>query len=193
LLCEYMTIANKETQLVKFAEIFQQSMDQYKICLSDVGRRAMALKVGVCLIRYDLVRYLYEFNSPSLPLFVKIRAYADAIRVMIEGKDWIEKKANNELCKICRESGLGIDIHTSLAKKSKQVFNLSKISKYDDYRHALSGHYDVNIPEFMMKFSRIDAKMLLEDTKGFAEYLNQWVINLVEVFEIHNKDMQADG
>ena len=190
-----MTTVNKtNVRLLEFAEVFQKSIEQHNaFCGSDVGRRVMALKVGMCLIRYDLVRYIYEFNTLNLPVYAKTRAYADAIRVMVEGKDWIEKKANGELRKICEKSGLGTDLHTSLSKKCKRVFSLSKISKYEDYRHALSGHYDLNIPEFMQKFCGIDAIILQEDTRGFADYLNQWVRNLVDVFESHNKANSADA
>ena len=183
-----MTTANEvDIRLFEFAEIFQRSMEQHALCGTDVGRRAMAIKVGLCLIRYDLVRYIDEFGTPNLSVYAKIRAYADAIRVMVEGKDWIEKKANGELRKICEESGLGTDLLFSLSKRCRRVFSLSEISKYEKYRHALSSHYDLNIPEFLQKFSDIDARTLQEDTKGFAEYLNQWTINLVEVFESHNK------
>jgi hypothetical protein len=184
-----MAAINKTDALsFEFAETFQRSMEQHNaFCGSDVGRRAMAIKVGLCLIRYDLVRYMVEFNTPNLPEYAKIRAYADAIRVMVEGKNWIEKKANGELRKICEESGLSTDILFSLFKRCKRVFSLSEISKYEKYRHALSGHYDLNIPEFLQKFSDIDARTLQEETKGFAEYLNQWTINLVEVFESHNR------
>jgi hypothetical protein len=171
-------------KLFEFANVFQRSMDQYGTYSgSDVGRRAMALKVGICLIRYDLVRYIGEFETPDLPVYAKIRAYADAIRVMVEGKDWIEKKANGELRRICEESGLGTCLHSNLAEKCKLVFSLSAISKYVNYRHALSGHYDLDIPASFLKLCGIDDETLQEDTKGFAEYLNQWVINLAEVFE----------
>lgn len=189
-----MAATNKtDARLFEFAETFQRIMEQYNaFCGSDVGRRAMALKVGMCLIHYDLVRYIYEFDTPNLPPYAKVRAYGDAIRVMVEGKDWIEKKANGELRKICEESGLGTDFHTSLTKRCKHVFSLSNISKYEKYRHSLSGHYDLNIPEFLKKFSDIDARTLQEDTKGFAEYLNQWLINLVEVFASPNKGIQSD-
>ncbi len=173
-----------EPTLLEFANVYQRSMEQYDTYSgSDVGRRAMALKVGMCLIRYDLVRYLGEFEIPDLPLYAKIRAYADAIRIMVEGKDWIEKKANGELRRICEESGRGTCLHSDLAKKCRSVFSLSAISKYECYRHALSGHYDLDIPASFLKFCSVDAKTLKEDTKGFAEYLNQWVINLAEIFE----------
>ena len=186
-----MTADKNNARLLEFAEVFQRGMDQYNAFRgSDIGRRAMALKVGMCLIRYDLVRYLYEFEKPDLPLYAKIRAYADAIRVMVEGRDWIEKKANGELCKICEASGLGIDFHATLARRCKGVFSLSAISKYDVYRHALSGHYDLDIPKSLHKFSGIDARVLQEDTRGFAEYLNQWVMNLAEVFESPNKHLE---
>jgi hypothetical protein len=171
-------------RLLKFAAVFQRSVEQHGAYSgTDVGRRAMALKVGMCLIRYDLVRYIYEFEAADLPVYAKVRAYADAIRVMIEGMDWIEKKANGELRKICDESGLGTSFHSTLAERCKRVFSLSAISKYTKYRNALSGHYDLDIPESLQNFCGIDAKTLQEDTKGFAEYLNQWVNNLAEVFE----------
>jgi hypothetical protein len=70
------------------------------------------------------------------------------------------------------------------------VFSLSAISKYEVYRHALSSHYDLNIPESLQKFCGIDARALQEDTRGFAEYLNQWVMNLAEVFESPNKHLE---
>jgi hypothetical protein len=170
--------------LLEFAMVFQKSMEQHGAYSgTDVGRRAMALKVGMCLIRYDLVRYICEFEAVDLPVYAKVRAYADAIRVMVEGKDWIEKKANGELRKICDESGLGTCLHSTLAERCKRVFSLSDITKYTRYRHALSGHYDLDIPESLQKLCGIDAITLREDTKGFSEYLNQWVINLAEVFE----------
>jgi hypothetical protein len=183
--------------LLKFAVVFQRSMEQHGAYSgSDVGRRAMALKVGMCLIRYDLVRYICEFETPDLPVYAKTRAYADAIRVMVEGKAWIERKANGELREICYASGLGTCLHSSLAERCKRVFSLSAISKYTNYRHTLSGHYDLDIPESMQKLCGIDAKTLKEDTKGFAEYLNQWIINLAEVFQSPkspNNAMQMDG
>ena len=95
--------------------------------------------------------------------------------------------------KICEESVLGTHIHACLSKKCKRVFSLSKISKYEKYRHALSGHYDLNIPELLQKFSEIDARTLQEDTKGFAEFLNQWTIKLVEIFESPNKKINPTG
>jgi len=178
------TADRTDALLLEFAGVFQMSMEQHGAYSgSDVGRRAMALKVGLCLIRYDLLRYIFEFETPNLPQYAKVRAYADAIRVMVEGMDWIEDKANSELRKICEASGLGTGLHATLAKRCKCVFSLSAISKYRNYRHALSGHYDLDIPVSLQKFCGIDAKALQEDTRGFAEYLNQWVINLAEVFE----------
>jgi len=180
-----------ERRTVEFAEIFHCSQAQYMNYQgSDVGRRATGLKVGVCLIRYDLVRYLEEFDNEQLPQHARTRCAADLMKTMLEGKTWFEKKANQELRAICEETDLGFDFHAELSRKCKGVYKLTELEKYAEYRHNLSGHYDLEIASSIEKLSAVDAKSLIGDAKQFAKYLNQWVLNLRDVFEAPNKTIQ---
>ena len=60
---------------------------------------------------------------------------------------------------------------------------------HQEYRNTLSGHYDIDIPKSICDLGQLSSDSLQNDMKKFAEYLSQWVKNLVEILNSPNKTL----
>lgn len=179
-----------ENSFKELAETLEKSIDQYlNYDGDDLGKRAMALRSSVCIIRFDLMRHFYifdHFKNTGYEIqngYARLKVLADQVKTIIEAGDWFQKKANKALRNIAIEKGLSTDIFDSMAKELKCTYNLAELNKYRDFRASISAHYDLNLSEELIQFSQLDGETFHKDLEGLILYSNKWVNILVNVFE----------